>query len=760
MTWEQFTEWMSNPYRVNATREEYTQLTRQQQADLKNTRSYVGGYLEGGLRRKGSVKNRCLLVLDADTAEEDLWEAYCLEVGSAALLYSTLSYTPERPKFRLCIPLARDITPEEYTPLARILAERLGMKQFDRTTDQPERLMYQSSVLKDAPFVFETLDTPLLDPDEWLGALPDWRDASCWALWPGEPEAVKAQTKKLGDPREKDGIVGAFCRAYSIGEAIDAFLPEIYTPDGKGRYTYTKGSTAKGLVVYDDLYAYSNHGTDPAATGHAANAFDLVRLQKYSDLDKEAKPDTPVNKLPSFLTMAAFASEDAAVRKIIVAEEFPEEEEAKEIQWLSFSRTGGIKINRALLAAAMRQETDLFVGKDHAFYYDPDQGIWKRGADDYLETEVLKKLGKHAEMKIVSDVVRQTIGGSRDMNKDIPTADKQRVVLNGGTYDLHKGQYTDGYDKELYALVKYPIRYDKNATAAKFEGYVADVFGEDTIPFIYEWIGFCFYPEYEPQKILFIQGEGGSGKSTFIQIIKSIIGNEAASNISLKALKDNNFAASGLFGKTANFDSDAKREYLGDADFLKSLTGDWIRADIKNKQPIDFRNCAKLTFAMNHMPTVRDTSGGFERRAIILKANGTISEKTRRKYPLKQILAERSGIFNGAMEGLRRLLATGEFSVTDRMTAEVKELMRDNDNVMRFIEDIKDEMEGWISAAVLYEKYREFCYEAGETQSIVVSRTFGKRLSQMGLESDRRRVEGKVTRGWFVPEKEPEDLPF
>ena len=116
-------------------------------------------------------------------------------------------------------------------------------------------------------------------------------------------------------------MVGAFCRCYDIDAAIEKFLPDKYVactlPD---RYTYTGGSTAAGLVVYDDaLFAYSNHATDPAS-GRLCNAFDLVRLHLYGDRDADVGPDTPVNKLPSYTAMTELAREDDAVKVLVTRE--------------------------------------------------------------------------------------------------------------------------------------------------------------------------------------------------------------------------------------------------------------------------------------------------------------------------------------------------------------------------------------------------------------------------------------------------------
>lgn len=86
--------------------------------------------------------------------------------------------------------------------------------------------------------------------------------------------------------------MGAFCKTYDIEGAMAAFLPGVYLPaDGApGRFTFTGGSTTGGAVLYDGgKFLYSHHATDPCS-GKLVNAFDLVRLHRFGDLDDNAAP--------------------------------------------------------------------------------------------------------------------------------------------------------------------------------------------------------------------------------------------------------------------------------------------------------------------------------------------------------------------------------------------------------------------------------------------------------------------------------------
>ena len=136
-------------------------------------------------------------------------------------------------------------------------------------------------------------------------------------------EVVKRTTTQQKDPTEKGGIVGAFCRAYTLTEAIEAFVPTYVACDEPNRYTYTEGSTAAGVVVYDDKWSYSHHATDPAS-GQLVNAWDLVRLHIYGQLAHDCDPGTAASSRPSYKAMAEYASRDPKVTAQVVADRIAE----------------------------------------------------------------------------------------------------------------------------------------------------------------------------------------------------------------------------------------------------------------------------------------------------------------------------------------------------------------------------------------------------------------------------------------------------
>lgn len=315
--WSELLDRLSNTTRTPETVSEYKAMTRNRQAEVKDVGGFVGGYCNNG--RRSDIRHRSILCLDADYADDGLWPDWLTAYGFAAAVYSTHKHTPGKQRLRLVIPLSRDVSPEEYQALGRRVADTLGIDKFDDTTYSPCRLMYWPSTSLDGEYVFEYHDAPFLDPDEVLATYHDWRDVSSWPTSSRVAEIARRRASKQQDPLEKSGIVGAFCRAYTIQEAISEFIPE-YQPCGvPGRYTYTEGSTASGVILYEDKFSYSHHATDPAS-GQLCNAWDLVRLHKFGSLDDSTDPDTPPGKRPSYKAMTELALSDAAVRTQLMAD--------------------------------------------------------------------------------------------------------------------------------------------------------------------------------------------------------------------------------------------------------------------------------------------------------------------------------------------------------------------------------------------------------------------------------------------------------
>lgn len=322
LLWSEMVARLGNFTRGTETMAEYRAMPKGQQDDLKDIGGFVAGTLSGKRRLNHAVKNREIVTLDLDNIIAGQTNAVLQKLDSLGVgfcVYSTRKHAPEAPRLRVLFPLSRPCTADEYEPLARKMAEFVGIGMCDPTTFEVARLMYYPSCSADSQVVYTYADKPFSDVDGVLSLYPDWHDVSQWA---GLTAPKMPRGAKQADPTEKSGVVGAFCRVYDVHKAIAELIPDCYTSAGDGRYTYANGSTTGGAVVYENgKFLFSHHATDPAS-GKLCNAFDLVRLHLFGDKDDNAKPDTPANKLPSFVAMCNYAVQNQNVANLMNQERY------------------------------------------------------------------------------------------------------------------------------------------------------------------------------------------------------------------------------------------------------------------------------------------------------------------------------------------------------------------------------------------------------------------------------------------------------
>ena len=334
MTYEEFISRLSKTTHTAETMEQFKKLPKGKQDDIKDVGGFVLGKLKGGRRKKECVISRSAVTLDMDYGIPGILDELEMFFDMKMVVYSTHKHTPEKPRLRVIIFLTRDITPDEYGAVSRMLASDIGIELFDDSTYEPSRMMYWPSTSSDGEYVFREIDGTIVDPDSVLARYKDWHDVSAWPVSNRQSTVVQKSITKQADPLKKEGLIGAFNRTYSVTQAINTFLSDVYRPSQAipGRYDYIPADSAAGVVIYDDLFAYSHHATDPCC-GKLLSAFDIVRLHKFGELDEKAKDGTAPGKLPSFIAMQDFVLQDEAAKETLMkekrelaAEEFSDED--------------------------------------------------------------------------------------------------------------------------------------------------------------------------------------------------------------------------------------------------------------------------------------------------------------------------------------------------------------------------------------------------------------------------------------------------
>lgn len=297
--------------RTTESAEEYAKMSRAQRDTAKDHGGFVAGVLKGGRRKADTVESRSMVALDGDRINADFLESYEALCPYTSVLYTTHSSTEENPRVRLVFPLTRDVTPEEFVAVSRYLAQMLGIDYFDECSYQPNQLMYWPSTPANGSFVYKETDGPWLDPDAILGEHPEWTDPTRLPTSSRESKANTTAQQKVQDPLTKEGVVGLFNRTYyPISKALEAFLSDVYEPtDNESRWHLIASSSMAGVEIKEDKFVYSHHAKDPAYL-KMCNAFDIIRIHRFGDLDDKA----------SYKAMCEFAMEQDEVKMLAASE--------------------------------------------------------------------------------------------------------------------------------------------------------------------------------------------------------------------------------------------------------------------------------------------------------------------------------------------------------------------------------------------------------------------------------------------------------
>jgi putative DNA primase/helicase len=347
-----------------------------------------------------------------------------------------------------------------------------------------------------------------------------------------------------------------------------------------------------------------------------------------------------------------------------------------------------------------------------------------------------------------------------DMAKEKERSDANLIAFRNGIYDVATDRMID-FSPDIVITNKIPWDYNKNAFNELADQTLNKLScGDDSIrSLLEECIGYCFYRRNELGKAFTLTGGKSNGKSTFLDLVKAILGEDNYSALDLKELGDR-FSTSMMFGKLANIGDDIADDFLQGSQvsiFKKVVTGNRIKAERKGQDPFEFDPYIKLLFSANDIPRMKDKSGAVLRRLVIIPFNAQFSKDAPDYDPfIKYKLIEQSSIeylIALGVEGLKRVLHNREFTRSEKVDRQVQEYNEENNPIEAFLKeyDIRDIVNQ--STTDVYKMYSVFCNENNmlPMQKIVFNRQLNKRL---GLEVAVKRISKKSVRVFVRKEEE------
>lgn len=331
--------------------------------------------------------------------------------------------------------------------------------------------------------------------------------------------------------------------------------------------------------------------------------------------------------------------------------------------------------------------------------------------------------------------------------KNVQMANPKYILVANGIYDLESKKLLE-FNSSYIIKNKISWSYNPNIYSDVMDKTLNKICCNDKQLrlLIEEMIGYTLFRRNEIGKAFILTGQGANGKSTLLEVLNELLGEENIASVSLEEL-NHRFKTFQLEGKLANIGDDISNKYIEDnSTFKKLVTGEKVNVERKGRDPYDFKNYSKLIFSANELPRINDLSSGLKRRLIFIPFNAHFSKNDKDYDPfiLDKLLDQESMeyLLKLALEGLNRVLENHSFTYAKVCDEVWKEYEAINNPVIAFLEDNDIENE---PVKEVYLRYSAWCSENG--LKAVSKPVFGREVKKQGYNSESIvRINGKQKR--------------
>ena len=373
-------------------------------------------------------------------------------------------------------------------------------------------------------------------------------------------------------------------------------------------------------------------------------------------------------------------------------------------------------------------------------------GVYENGYKE-IETEMI-----HYIPNLKKTQRREVLDYMELITEERKMSEANLIAFENGVYDMATGELNP-FSSDMVITNKIPWNYNPDAYS-DLANKTLDKLAcndRDIRLLLEECIGYCFYRRNELGKAFILTGDKSNGKSTFLDCMKAILGEQNISALDLKELGDR-FSTAMMFGKLANIGDDIGDDFLQGSQvsiFKKVVTGNRIKAERKGQDPFEFNPFIKLLFSANDIPRMKDKTGAVLRRLVIIPFNATFSKESDDYDPyIKYKLIEQDCMeyfIRVGVEGLQRVIINQDFTQSEKVQNQLNEYEEENNPIIAFIADCGiDAIENEPTNEV-YKRYQVFCAENSmqPMSNIVFSKQINKRL---GLEIVHVKLNGQTRR--------------
>ena len=335
------------------------------------------------------------------------------------------------------------------------------------------------------------------------------------------------------------------------------------------------------------------------------------------------------------------------------------------------------------------------------------------------------------------------------VNDSLKEADSNLIAFKNGIYNLVDDSFSE-FNPEIVITNVIPHDYNPDATCELVDKTLMKLSNQNTQIFdlLCECVGYCFYRRNELGKAFLFTGGGSNGKSTFIDMVKTLLSDKNISSLDLSELGDR-FKTAELYGKLANLGDDIGDEFVRNTSYFKKLvTGDRLTAERKGQDPFQFSNYSKFLFSANNIPRMSDKTGAVLRRLIIIpfEARFTKNDPDYQpfiKYELRKPEAIERLILLG-VQGLKRVLENNAFTSCGKIDDSLKQYEIENNSIINFVNDFGLENIINESNTLIYSKYCDFCVENGLRETFSKISFLRQLYARYNLTAKNRTINGKL----------------
>lgn len=315
------------------------------------------------------------------------------------------------------------------------------------------------------------------------------------------------------------------------------------------------------------------------------------------------------------------------------------------------------------------------------------------------------------------------------------------INLQNGVFNLDDSTCSE-HKESYYFTTQLPFAYDPHATCDMWNYFLRtslvwpETFKEDIqlMEFMQEAIGYSLTSDISQHATFWCYGGGNNGKGVLFHVLEKLAG-KAFFPLNIKLMSHNPYQLAELGGKriAGCSESNATDNLVDDAQIKALVAGDTMSARSPHQRPFDLHPHVKLWWSMNALPAVADFSEGFWRRVRVIPFNREFQPNEQITDLKERLNNELPGIFNWAMEGLRRLQSRGRFAVPQQVKDVTSQYRHEANPISLYIDDeciAETDLARCTQVSEIYRVYKEWCLT--NTYRAVASRRFRHEMLRLG----------------------------